>query len=121
MKKNKNNPNYNKLKVTFVKNFNELRQIKRQNEIIRKRMEEASNMLMVKKEDNIHLKNKLHEYQKTTSIMETTKRKRTREEVRAAFREYLKNKKKRMEENQRELEEIHQKIMSGMTMEEIFA
>ena len=53
--------------------------------------------------------------------METTNRKRTREEVRAAFREYLKNKKKRMEENQRELEEIHQKIMSGMTMEEIFA
>ena len=64
MKRNKNNPNYNKLKVNFVKNFNELRQIKRQNEIIRKRMEEASNMLMVKKEDNIHLKNKLHEYQK---------------------------------------------------------
>ena len=64
MKKNKNNPNYNKLKVTFVKNFNELRQIKRQNEIIRKRMEEASNMLMIKKEDNINLKNKLQEYQK---------------------------------------------------------
>ena len=64
MKKNKNNPNYNKLKVTFVKNFNELRQIKRQNEIIKKRMEEASNMLMVKKEDNINLKNKLQEYQK---------------------------------------------------------
>ena len=64
MKKNKNNPNYNQLKVTFVKNFNELRQIKRQNEIIRKRMEEASNMLMIKKEDNINLKNKLQEYQK---------------------------------------------------------
>ena len=64
MKKNKNNPNYNKLKVNFVKNFNELRQIKRQNEIIKKRMEEATNMLMVKKEDNINLKNKLHEYQK---------------------------------------------------------
>ena len=64
MKKNRNNPNYNKLKVNFVKNFNELRQIKRQNEIIKKRMEEASNMLMVKKEDNINLKNKLHEFQK---------------------------------------------------------
>ena len=64
MKKNKNNPNYNKLKVNFVKNYNELRQIKRQNEIIKKRMEEATNMLMVKKEDNINLKNKLHEYQK---------------------------------------------------------
>ena len=40
--------------------------------------------------------------------METTKRKRTREEVRAAFREYLDDKKKRMEEKQRELEEIHE-------------
>ena len=53
--------------------------------------------------------------------METTSKKRTREEVRAAFREYLKNKKKRKEEAQRELEEIHQKLMSGMTMEEIFS
>jgi len=64
MKRNKNNPNYNKLKVNYVKNFNELKQIKRQNEIIKKRMEEATNMLMVKKEDNINLKNKLHEFQK---------------------------------------------------------
>lgn len=53
--------------------------------------------------------------------METTRKKRTREEVRATFREYLKDKKKRMEEKQRELEEIHQMRMSGMTMEEIFA
>lgn len=53
--------------------------------------------------------------------METTKKKRTREEVRAAFREYLADKKKRMEEKQRELEEIHRMRMSGMTMEEIFA
>ena len=53
--------------------------------------------------------------------METTKRKRTREDVRAAFRQYMDNKKKRMEEAQRELEEIHKKRMSGMTMEEIFA
>ena len=43
--------------------------------------------------------------------METTKKKRTREEVRAAFREYLKDKKQRMEEKQRELEEIHQMRM----------
>ena len=32
-----------------------------------------------------------------------------------------KKKKKRMEEKQRELEEIHEMRMSGMTMEEIFA
>ena len=53
--------------------------------------------------------------------METTKKKRTREEVRAAFREYLNDRKKRTEEKQHELEEIHQMRMSGMTMEEIFA
>lgn len=53
--------------------------------------------------------------------MEITRRKRTREEVRAAFHEYLEDKKKRMEEKQRELEEIHEMRMSGMTMEEIFA
>ena len=35
--------------------------------------------------------------------------------------EYLDDKKKRMEEKQRELEEIHEMRMSGMTMEEIFA
>lgn len=58
---------------------------------------------------------------KALVYMETTKKKRTREEVRAAFREYLKDKKQRMEEKQRELEEIHQMRMSGMTMEEIFA
>jgi hypothetical protein len=58
---------------------------------------------------------------KTIEIMEITRRKRTREEVRAAFHEYLEDKKKRMEEKQRELEEIHEMRMSGMTMEEIFA
>ena len=77
MKKNRNNPNYNKLKINFVKNFNELRQIKRQNEIIRKRMEEASNMLIVKKEDNINLKNKLHEYQKRFKDYKEESSKRT--------------------------------------------
>ena len=64
MKKNRNNSNYIKLKNNFVKNFNELKQIKHQNEIIKKKMEEATNLLMVKKEDNINLKNKLQEFQK---------------------------------------------------------
>ncbi|MBQ6062515.1 MAG: hypothetical protein IJK42_07325 [Prevotella sp.] len=52
--------------------------------------------------------------------METSK-KRTREEVRSTFRQYLLDKKKRIEENQRDLEEIHRLRTSGMTMEEIFA
>ncbi len=47
------------------------------------------------------------------SIWKQQRKKRTREEVRAAFREYLDEKKKRMEEKQRELEEIHEMRMSG--------
>ena len=62
MKKNKNNSNYIKLQNNFVKNFNELTQIKKQNELIKRKMEEATNMLMAKKEDNVDLKNKLKEF-----------------------------------------------------------
>ena len=64
MKKNKNNSNYIRLQNNFVKNFNELTQIRKQNELIKKKMEEATKMLMTKKEDNINLKNKLQEFQK---------------------------------------------------------
>ena len=39
-------------------------------------------------------------------IMETTKTKRTREEVRAAFRETMRRKKERMEENLKRMEEL---------------
>ena len=38
--------------------------------------------------------------------METTKKKRTREEVRAAFRETMRKKKERMEDNLRRMEEL---------------
>ncbi|MBQ6378912.1 MAG: hypothetical protein IJJ56_08990 [Prevotella sp.] len=38
--------------------------------------------------------------------METTKTKRTREEVRAAFRETMRRKKERMEENLRRMDEL---------------
>jgi chromosome segregation ATPase len=64
IKKNKNNSSYIKLQNNFVKNFNELTQIKKQNEVIKKKMEEATSMLMAKKTDNINLKNKLQEFQK---------------------------------------------------------
>ena len=76
MKKNKNNSNYIRLQNNFVKNFNELTQIKKQNELIKKRMEEATNMLMAKKEDNVNLKNKLKEFQKRFNDykMESSKR-----------------------------------------------
>ena len=38
--------------------------------------------------------------------METTKKKRTREEVRAAFRETMRKKKERMEDNLKRMEEL---------------
>ena len=38
--------------------------------------------------------------------MEITKRKRTREEVRAAFRETMRKKKERMEDNLKRMEEL---------------
>ena len=38
--------------------------------------------------------------------METTKKKRTREEVRAAFRETKRKKKERMEDNLKRMEEL---------------
>ena len=40
------------------------------------------------------------------TIMESTTKKRTREEVRAAFRETMRKKKERMEENLRRMEEL---------------
>ena len=64
IKKNNNNSNYTRLKNNFIKNFNELAQTKKQNEIIRKKMAEITNMLVAKKEDNMILKNKLLEFQK---------------------------------------------------------
>ena len=64
MKKNQNNSSYIRLQNNFVKNFNELTQIKKQNELIKKRMDEATNMLMAKKEDNVNLKNKLKDCRK---------------------------------------------------------
>ena len=63
MKKNQNNSNYIRLQNNFVKNFNELTQIKKQNEIIKKRVDEATSLLMAKKEDNVNLKNKLKDFQ----------------------------------------------------------
>lgn len=40
--------------------------------------------------------------------METTKKKRTREEVRAAFRETMRRKKERMEEDLKRIDELEQ-------------
>ena len=77
MKKNRNNSNYVRLQNNFMKNFNELTQIRKQNVLIKKKMEEATNMLMAKKEDNINLKNKLLEFQKKFKDYKEESTKRT--------------------------------------------
>ena len=77
MKKNQNNSNYIRLQNNFVKNFNELTQIKKQNELIKKRMDEARNMLMAKKEDNMNLKNKLKDFRKRFDNYKLESSKRT--------------------------------------------
>ena len=63
IKKNNNNTNYVKMQNSFIQNFNELNQMKKQNEIIKKRMEATTGMLIAEKEDNINLKNNLQELQ----------------------------------------------------------
>ena len=77
MKKNRNNSNYTRLQSNFVKNFNELTQIKKQNELIKKKMEEATSMLMAKKEDNVNLKIRLQEFQKKFKNYKDESSKRT--------------------------------------------
>ena len=46
--------------------------------------------------------------------METTKMKRTREEVRAAFKEAMRKKKEWIEESNVFLEQIHKKRLAGL-------
>lgn len=52
--------------------------------------------------------------------MEMTRQKRTREEVRAAYRETLRKKRESQEQARIELERIHRQVQLGMTLEEIF-
>jgi len=63
LKKNRNSTNYTKLQNNFIKNFNELTQVKKENEYMKTRIEDVAHLLMVEKEDNFHLKNRLQDFQ----------------------------------------------------------
>ena len=52
--------------------------------------------------------------------MDKVIRKRTREEVRAAYRETLRKKRESQEQARIELERIHWQVQLGMTLEEVF-
>ena len=63
LKKNQNSTNFTKLQNNFIKNFNELTQVKKENEFMKTRIEDVHHLLMVEKEDNFVLKNKLQNFQ----------------------------------------------------------
>ena len=63
LKKNQNATNYTKLQNNFIKNYNELTQVKKENEFMKTRIEDVHHLLMAEKEDNINLKSKLLDFQ----------------------------------------------------------
>lgn len=65
LEKNKNSANFAKLQNNFVKNFNELTQIKKQNETIRNKYDEITHRLIMEREDNDKNKEKLTYFKKT--------------------------------------------------------
>lgn len=62
LKKNSNPQNFSKLQSKYMKNFNELNQIKKQNEIIKSKISTVAQLLLKEKDDNNMLKTKLKEY-----------------------------------------------------------
>ena len=78
LKKNQNSTNFTKLQNNFIKNFNELSQIKKENEFMKTRIEDVHHLLMAEKEDNFNLKSKLQYFQdeykfyKDTTVKKTT-------------------------------------------------
>ena len=63
MKKNKTTMNYSNLQNNFEKNFNELTNIKKQNELMKTKIEDVTNLLYIEKEGNKSLKSKLQVFQ----------------------------------------------------------
>ena len=63
LKKNRNSTNFTKLQNNFIKNFNELTQVKKENEFMKTRIEDVAHLLMAEKEDNYLLKNRLIDFQ----------------------------------------------------------
>ena len=63
IQKNKTTLNYSKLQNNFEKNIAELTNIKKQNELMKTKIEDVSNLLYIEKEGNKSLKSKLQVFQ----------------------------------------------------------
>ena len=63
IKKNKTTLNYSKLQNNFEKNIAELTNIKKQNELMKAKIEDVTNLLFIEKEGNKNLKSKLLVFQ----------------------------------------------------------
>jgi hypothetical protein len=63
LKKNQNSTNFKILQNNFIKNFNELTQVKKENEFMKTRIEDVAHLFMVEKEDNYQLRNRLQDFQ----------------------------------------------------------
>ena len=78
LKKNRNSTNFTKLQNNFIKNFNELTQVKKENEFMKTRIEDVAHLLMAEKEDNYVLKNTIRDFRdQFKNYKDTTKKKTT--------------------------------------------
>ena len=77
LKKNQNSTNFTKLQNNFLKNFNELTQVKKENEFMKTKIEDVHHLLMAEKEDNYNLKNKLIDFQDQYRFYKETTEKKT--------------------------------------------
>jgi DNA repair exonuclease SbcCD ATPase subunit len=77
LKKNQNSTNFTKLQNNFLKNFNELTMVKKENEFMKTKIEDVHHLLMAEKEDNFNLKNKLIEFQDQYRFYKDTTEKKT--------------------------------------------
>ena len=77
LKKNQNATNFTKLQNNFLKNFNELTQVKKENEYMKTKIEDVHHLLMAEKEDNFNLKTKLMEFQDQYRFYKDTTEKKT--------------------------------------------
>jgi len=62
LKKSKNATNFTKLQNNFIKNFNELSKVKKENEFMKLKIEDVAHLYMSQKENNYILKNRLQDF-----------------------------------------------------------
>ena len=78
MQKNKTNLNYFKLQNNLEKNYNEFTNIRKQNELMKTKIEDVTNLLFMEKEGNKNLKSKLQVFQSSfKDFQESAEKKNT--------------------------------------------